>query len=258
MKKLFFAILLFLSLPAVAQTLPRPMQPPRLVNDFSNLFTSHEQALLERKLRDYHDSTSTQIYVITIDNTDGYTLAQLSPEFFKQWGIGQKDKNNGMLILIKPKRVGEYGDVFIGTGYGMEGTLPDIYCKRIIEQIIIPHFRQNEFYAGVDKAASAIIAYASGEYKADRRAGEQPNSLIPLLIFAILIAIFILGRKHGGGGDDKGKHDGSSGMFFLPFIFGGGRGGSFGGGSFGSGGFGGGFGGGGGGFSGGGGAGGRW
>ena len=251
MKHFFLAILLLLSLSVAAQALPSPMQPPRLVNDFTNLFTSHEQALLERKLRSYHDSTSTQIYVITIDNTDGYTLAQLSPEFFRQWGIGQRDKNNGVLILIKPKRVGEYGDVFIGTGYGMEGALPDIYCKRIIEQIIIPRFRQNEFYAGVDEAVNAVIAYASGEYKANGQTGEQPSSLIPLLILLLLFVIFCFGRKRGGG-NDQNKGSNNSGIFFLPFFFGGGS--SYGGSS----GFGGGFGGGGGGFSGGGGAGGRW
>ncbi len=257
MKKFFLLILLLVSLSGVSQNLPRPMQPARLVNDFTKLFTPQEQTALEQKLRVYHDSTSTQIYIVTIDNTDGYTLAQLSPEFFKQWGIGQKDKNNGVLILIKPKKVGEYGDVFIGTGYGMEGVLPDAYCKRIIEQIIIPNFRQNQFYAGVDKATNAIIAYASGEYKSDKKVGEQPGNFIPILILIVLIAIFYAGRKHGGG-NDKDKN-GGSGIFFLPFFFGGGgggsRGGSFGGGSgFGGGGFSGG----GGGLSGGGGAGGRW
>jgi uncharacterized protein len=241
-----------------AQSLPKPMQPPRLVNDFIGTLTPQEQQSLERKLRDYHDSTSTQIYVITIANTDGYTLAQLSPVFFKEWGIGQKEKNNGVLILVKPKQGREYGDVFIGTGYGMEGVLPDIYCKRIIEQVMIPHFRREEYYAGIDNAVNAIIAYASGEYKAEKSDQDNmPGSLIPLIIFVLLIVIFLAGRKDGGkGGDGKGNSRGAGdAIFFLPFLFGG-RGGSSGGGfgSFGGGGFGGG----GGGMSGGGGAGGRW
>jgi uncharacterized protein len=241
---------------ALAQSLPKPMQPPRLVNDFTGALTTQEQLLLERKLRSYHDSTSTQIYVITIANADGYTLAQLSPAFFREWGIGQKEKNNGVLILVKPKQGREYGDVFIGTGYGMEGVLPDAYCKRIIEQVMIPHFRREDYYTGIDNAVNAIIAYASGEYKAaEQREGSMPGSLIPLAILAVLIIIFITGRK--GGGDDKdGKGKGKGvgdAIFFLPFLLGGGgRGGSSGG--FGGGGFGGG----GGGLSGGGGAGGRW
>jgi uncharacterized protein len=248
----------------LAQSLPKPMQPPRLVNDFTGTLAPQEQQLLERKLRDYHDSTSTQIYVITIANTDGYTLAQLSPEFFKEWGIGQKDKNNGVLILVKPKQGREHGDVFIGTGYGMEGVLPDVYCKRIIEQVMIPHFRREDYYLGIDNAVSAIIAYASGEHKADKQGdGNMLGSLIPLAIFVVLIIIFLTGHRGGGDkGDGKGKGKGlGDAIFFLPFLLGGGgskRGSSGGFGDFGGGGFGGGFGGGGGGLSGGGGAGGRW
>ncbi|MDR0712099.1 MAG: TPM domain-containing protein [Prevotellaceae bacterium] len=252
MKTWNFLAALLIAASTSAQSLPKPMQPPRLVNDFTGTLTPQEQQSLERKLRDYHDSTSTQIYVIAIANTDGYTLAQLSPVFFKEWGIGQKEKNNGVLILVKPKQGREYGDVFIGTGYGMEGVLPDAYCKRIIEQVMIPHFRREDYYSAIDGAVNAIIAYASGEYKAEKSAqGDMPGSLIPLAIFVLLIIIFFAGRKDGGNGKGKSRGAGDA-IFFLPFLFGG-RGGS--GGS--SGGFGG-FGGGGGGMSGGGGAGGRW
>jgi uncharacterized protein len=249
----FLAALLIVIGSTSAQSLPKPMQPPRLVNDFTGTLAPQEQQALERRLRDYHDSTSTQIYVITIANTDGYTLAQLSPAFFKEWGIGQKEKNNGVLILVKPKRVGERGDVFIGTGYGMEGALPDAYCKRIIEQVMIPQFWREDYYAGINSAVSAIIAYASGEYKADKAEAENPRgALILLAIFVVLLAISLSGRK-GGGGGGGGVGDA---IFFLPFLLGGkGRRGSSGGfGGFGGGGFGGG----GGGMSGGGGAGGRW
>ncbi|MDR3187859.1 MAG: TPM domain-containing protein [Prevotellaceae bacterium] len=244
---------------ALGQSLPKPMQPPRLVNDFAGTLAPQEQQALERKLRGYHDTTSTQIYLITIAGADGYTLAQLSPLFFKEWGIGQKEKNNGVLILVKPKRGGEHGDVFIGTGYGMEGVLPDAYCKRIVEQVMIPHFRREDYYSGIDNAVNAIIAYASGEYKAEKSAkdGSMSGSLIPLAIFVLLIIIFLSGRKGGNnGGSDKGSGAGDA-IFFLPFLFGGrgrsGSSGGFGGGGFSGGGFGGG-----GGLSGGGGAGGRW
>lgn len=250
----FFAALLIAGT-TLAQSLPKPLKPPRLVNDFTGMFTAQEQAALERKLRGYHDSTSTQIYVITIDSTDGYTLAQLSPVFFREWGIGQKEKNNGVLILVKPKRGQEQGDVFIGTGYGMEGVLPDAYCKRIIEQVMIPHFRRGDYYSGIDNALNAIIAYASGEYKVDQTGeGNMPGGLIPLAIFVVLMIIFLSGRKGGNSSGKGNSGGGGSSIFFLPFLLGGkGSGGS-------SGGFGGlgGFGGGGGGMSGGGGAGGRW
>ncbi|MGL5913840.1 MAG: TPM domain-containing protein [Bacteroidales bacterium] len=260
MKRILSVLLLSLGIGLLvqAQNLPKPMLPARLVNDFAAILSPQEQQLLELKLRLYHDSTSTQIYVITIANTDGYTLAQLSPEFFKQWGIGQKDKNNGVLLLIKPKVGREYGDVFIGTGYGMEGVLPDAYCKRIIEEIMLPQFRSNQYYQGINKSVDAIIHYASGEYKSSGGIINKPSALLPLLIFVVLFLVLYLGKKHNkGNDDDEDKHGGIGSLFLLPFLFGGmggGRRGGFGGGGFGGGGFGGG----GGGFSGGGGAGGRW
>jgi uncharacterized protein len=233
------------------------MQPPRLLNDFAAIFAPQQQLAIEQKLRIYHDSTSTQIYVVTLANTDGYSLAQLSPLLFEQWGIGQKDKNNGLLILVKPKRGAEHGDVFIGTGYGMEGVLPDAICKRIIELEMLPHFRTNDYFSGINAAVDAIISAAAGEYRAVPKANNgAPSRVIPLLVLALLIAIFIAGRKGNGKGNGGSKRN-NSGLFFLPFLWGSGRRSS---GGFGSGGFGGmgGFGGGGGGRSGGGGAGGRW
>ncbi|MGL4363813.1 MAG: TPM domain-containing protein [Bacteroidales bacterium] len=227
------------------------MFPHRLVNDFSAILSLQEQQLLEQKLRAYHDSTSTQIYVITISDTHGYTLAQLSPEFFKQWGIGQKDKNNGILLLIKPKVGREFGDVFLGTGYGMEGVLPDAYCKRIIEEVMLPNFRENRYFKGINNSVDEVIAYASGEYKSSPMNINQPNPLILLVTFLVLIIVLYIGYKNGKGNhkdDDNDKPSGMGALFLLPFLFGGRSGG------FGSGGFSGG----GGGFSGGGGAGGRW
>ncbi|MDR1225675.1 MAG: TPM domain-containing protein [Prevotellaceae bacterium] len=225
------------------------MQPPRLVNDFAQLLTPAEQQLLEQKLRAYHDSTSTQVYVITAAETEGYTLAQLSPEFFKQWGIGQKGQDNGVLILIKPKLEHEFGEVFIGTGYGMEGVLPDVYCKRIIEQVIIPNFKNGNTYRGIDMAVDAVISYASGEYKGKLQGESDFMEALPwLLIFVVLVIIFVRNANN------KGKGGGKSGGGGIPFIFPIG----FGGGHSSGGSFGGGFGGGGGGRSGGGGAGGRW
>jgi uncharacterized protein len=249
MRKLFLAVLLiFSSILGFGQNIPKPMSPPRLVNDFAGMLTANERQRLEQKLRIYHDTTTTQIYIVSITSTDGYALAQLSPMIIDKWGIGWKDKNNGVLILLKPKTVGEAGEVFIGTGYGMEGVLPDAYAKRIIEQIIIPNFKNGNTYQGLDQAVDAIIKYALGEYQGKPQTEEDIDMvdlIIWLLIFVILF--FILLRRGGGkGGGSRG-----GGIFFLPFFFGGGGGGRSGGGF-------GGFGGGGGGRSGGGGAGGHW
>src|SRR5690554_5255043 len=97
---LFF---LFFTQGAIAQNIPDPIKPPRLVNDFANVFSEAEKQTLESKLLTYNDTTSTQIYVITIKDLDGYAISDYSFRLGEKWKIGQKHKDNGAVILIKPK-----------------------------------------------------------------------------------------------------------------------------------------------------------
>lgn len=250
MKKLYilYLLVLFLCAPAWGQNLPNPMQPPRLVNDFTGLLKPDEQNLLERKLRNYLDTTSTQLYIVTVNDLDGYDIADYAPKLADKWGIGQKNKNNGLLILIKPRVGNQRGEIFIATGYGLEGAIPDAYVKRVIMNDIEPAFRDGEFYKGLDKATTTLMKMAGGEFKADEQNDDSGGGVIIFIIIMVgLILLFAVRKKGGGGG-----FTGSGGM---PPI--GGFGGLGGGGSRG-GGFGGGFGGGGGGRFGGGGARGGW
>jgi uncharacterized protein len=225
-----------------AQTIPEPMSPPRMVNDFAGMFSEHENALLERKLRNYHDTTSTQIYVVTIISFDGYDKAQFAAELGEQWGIGQRGKDNGAVILIKPKSAAQAGEIFIASGYGVEGALPDIILNQIIDQTILPAFRQEQYYQGVDAAIDRMVACLSGEYTAPQSGmGGAAAAVVIILFFAFFFIVLIRAASKGGGSGGGG----------IPFISG--SGGFHGGSSSGSS-----FGGGGGGRFGGGGAGGRW
>jgi uncharacterized protein len=239
---------------AQAQDIPNPMSPPRLVNDFTGLFSPNERALLESKLRAYHDSTSTQIYVVTVASFNEYDQAQFAFKLGEKWGIGQKSKNNGAVILIKPKSERESGEIFIASGYGLEGALPDITLHRIVDEIIIPAFRQGRYYDGINSAIDRMIAYLSGEYQADKKEDDSFPSWV--IILAIVIFVLLLSSSKGNNSQDDNRGAGRG--FFPPVFFPpSGRGG--GGGRFsGGGGFGGGFSGGGGGSFGGGGAGGKW
>ncbi len=238
-----------------AQNIPSPMSPPRLVNDFTgSFFTQAEQTQLEQKLRNYHDTTSTQIFVVVVNTLDGQDKAAYAALMGDQWKIGQKGKDNGILLLIKPKNDEGKGEVFIATGYGMEEKITDALSRRIIEKQILPAFRQNQFYAGVDAATTTLIQLSSGTYKADKK--EKSGGLLGgLIFFGLLALMLILGSRKGGGGRTFSS-SGSS----LPFwLMAGAAASSFGnfrsgGGSFGGGGFSGG----GGGSFGGGGAGGSW
>ncbi len=258
-----FLLLLFLVLcqPVFSQKIENRPQPPQAVNDFGNFLEPFQKDALEQKVRAYNDSTSSAIVIVTVPSLNGYDIAEVALKYLRDWGIGTKEKNNGILILVSK----EERKARIETGYGMEGVLPDILAKQIIDDRMTPYFKENDYYRGFDNAVDAIIQAAAGEYKADpesqnRGKGGIPTIIILVVLFFIIMSFF----KGGGGGGNYMSRRGSRGLGGLPWWMigsmmggGSGRGGGFGGGGFGGGG-GGGFGGFGGGGGGGGGASGGW
>lgn len=261
-RNIVLIVLASLSLTSFAQNYPD--KPNRIVNDYANLLSSQEQNALENKLVRFSNQTSSQIAIAIVKSLDGYDKASYAFGLGEKWGIGQRGKNNGILILVKPKYRNEKGEVFIATGYGMEGAVPDAITKRIVNNEIIPYFKQGMYYKGLDEATNRIIELTKGEYTADeykKATGSGAGSAIPgIVIFIIIIIFSFLGRARRARHYSVGHN--------IPFwvalgmMSGSGRshGGSFGNFSSGSGGFGGGggFGGFGGGSFGGGGAGGSW
>lgn len=260
---LAFSLMLAFFVTAVrSQEFPEPMQPPRLVNDFTNLFDQSFTGSLEQKLLDFNNQTSTQIYVVTVPTLYGYDPSDYTTRLAEKWGVGVRDKDNGVMILIKPKTTDEKGQVYISVGYGLEGVLTDLQANQIVTMDILPQFREGNYAGGIDVATDAIMKITSGEFTADQYIQKgnpkKGNSLIGLIIMIILFSIIF------GGKSRMNRHQGIGGGGGLPLLLlmglmgsGRGNGGSFGGFSSG-GGFGGGFGGGGGGSFGGGGAGGSW
>jgi uncharacterized protein len=259
MKKLLLFLLVFGCLFSRAQDPSRPPNPPRLVNDFAHVMTADQVEELESKLVAYDDSTSIQIAVITVQTTGDTVIEDYALDFLRGWKIGNKKTNNGVVILAAIQD----HKVYIATGYGMEGVLPDITSKQIVEDEIVPNFKQSNYYRGFDLAADGIIQASRGEYVApsgynQRNKGVTGGGSALGIILFIVIILVLIGRSGGGGrGGGGGIFNGSS---VLPFLignmlggmgrggggFGGGGGGGFGGGGGGFGGFGGGSGGGGG------------
>ncbi len=247
--------LLLASLLIYAQDFPEPMRPKRMVNDFTGMFSTQQQSDLEQKLRHFNDTSSTQIAVVTVPTLHGYAPNDYAQRLAEQWGIGQKGKDNGILVLIKPKTPDARGQVAIAVGYGLEGVVPDAVASRIIRNEIIPEFENGRYYSGVDKATDILMSLTSGEFTADQYAndGEAEDIVWLLIPFVIIFLLPWIIRKRPGSNSGNYRTGGG------PFIFWGGMGGhgSSGGGGFGGGGFGG-FGGFGGGSFGGGGASGSW
>lgn len=256
-KFLYIIAALLLALPGRGQTFPAPMSPPRLVNDFSGVLSAGQQQALETKLTMFDLETSTQIAVVTVDDLQGMDVSDYAARLFDRWGIGRAGKDNGILILVKPKTESSNGQVFISTGYGVEGAVPDILAGRIVDNEMIPAFQTGDYYTGIDRAVETLMGYTRGEFTAEEYAErDSPRGMLSLLVALLpFILIFLLttSRRRRRGYTVTG----GGGGWIPPIIGGLGGFGGFGGGGFGGGG-GGGFGGFGGGSSGGGGAGGSW
>jgi uncharacterized protein len=253
----------FYFIPAFAQTNfnPDDLLKPRtgkqtLVNDFANILTPDQKQALENKLVTLDDSTSTQISVVIVPTVGSYNISDYNVELGRAWGVGGKQYNNGVVLLIAK----EDRKLDIAVGYGLEGALPDVVSKSIIDDIIVPNFKGNDYYRGIDEGTDAIIRAVKGEYNVARKksgGGGLPSGKIIVIIIIILFLLMSSGGNNKGGTfmSRRGAR-GLPGPIFWP-MGGGGGGGGWGGGSSGGGG-GGGFGGFGGGSFGGGGSSGSW
>jgi uncharacterized protein len=216
---------------AQSNDFPERPSPPRLVNDFGAMMSAAEAQQLERKLTAYSDSTSTQIAVVTMTNIGGYDAGDYAERLASKWGVGVKGKNNGLLILV----VKETRKVFIATGYGMEGIITDASANRMIDQLMVPRFKQGDFYGGLDQATDRIIAMMSGTYEKGPQEASRNKAFY--IFFAILLLIIIFGLFSKGGGTGNTGGLGGFGGGFIPGAFSGGgfssRGGYSGGGGFG-------------------------
>lgn len=260
MKKLTLAFLFLFGALNVAQAgcIPDAPNPPKLVNDFANIIDVGYEGRIELYLSRFNDTTSTQITVVTVDDLCGYTAAEFAYEIGESWGVGNKEFDNGVVILIKPKLPDSKGEAFIAPGYGLEGAIPDAMAKRIIENEMIPYFKEGKYSVGIVEAVKVIVSLTEGEYSANNanRKKRPKRSKAPVAaIFFVLFVAFVMifgtinrarryGRKNNLGlwtalwlmGSMNSRHRGR----YNDFTSGRGGFGGFGGGSGGFGGFGGG------------------
>lgn len=246
---LIFAFICFISI-SVAQIPDRPV-PPRLVNDFANILNENQKALLEDSLVQFALATSTQIVVVTVSDLEGNDPSDYAFKIGEKWGVGQKNEDNGLVILVKPKQGNSKGQVFIATGYGLEGVLPDaVLNSTVVDNEMIPRFKENDYYGGISSGVKVIMDISRGEYTADQYQqfySKQSDGIVPAFIIFILIFVFIMrGRRNRFYSPGKslpfwlamGMLSGGnrSGGSFGNFSSGSGSFGGFGGGSFGGGG----------------------
>lgn len=200
MKRLLVAIALLSSVFATAQVekiIPARPVPPRLVNDFTGTLTPEQVQALEQKLVAYDDSTSNQVAVVIMKTIGDYPIEEVALGIIRNWGVGGKEHNNGIVLLVAK----DDHKIRIEVGYGLEGAIPDVTAKSIIDNDLTPNFKEGNFYRGFDQATDDIIKAAAGEYTAPEGYHRKGRGFpIGPIIFIIIILIIAISRGGGRGG----------------------------------------------------------
>ena len=206
------------------------------MNDFAGLLQPSEVQSLENKLVAFNDSTSNQIAVVIVNDLQGYDRSEFAYRVAKGLGCG------AVRFQQRPAGAGEdkdslfSGQIFIATGYGLEGAIPDLACADIIDREMLPRFREGDYYGGLDAGTDVLMALASGEYSYEsygQGSGDESFGFVPGIVFLIIIIVLIVVASSG---NSNNKHIKKTGAANLPFwllmsMMGGGRshGGSWGG-----------------------------
>lgn len=178
MKTVYLILLSFLSFSAAAQKKTEPLPadlpvPTGYVNDYAHILSVKEIVQLEEKISAFDSSTSNQTAVVTVSSTAPFSIEIYSKNLFNKWGIGSKEKNNGILLLVAYKD----RKVRITTGSGIASRLTDSICKQIIDDVIVPRFKSNEFYKGIDDAMTEIESALTGTNAGGEKQAEAYNTL---------------------------------------------------------------------------------
>jgi uncharacterized protein len=199
-------LITFLFLPLFVFAFDVPQRPTGFVQDFAGILTKEEVQELESKIQDFERNTTNEIAVVTIPSLDGDTIENIAQEIFTKWGIGKKDKNNGVLLLIS------FSDrqTRIHTGYGVEGDLTDIGTSYIQSEVVTPAFREERYFDGINGAVDKMIEalggqnivpenYTNSNFKFDGNL-FQFIFIVTIIFFQVVLSILASTKSWWGGG----------------------------------------------------------
>jgi uncharacterized protein len=219
--------------------IPDKPSPAKLLNNFSaeapDLLSPSQRMELENKLEAFSKNTSNQLVVVIVDDLCGYSANEYATALGKKWGVGQGKFDNGIVLLIKPTGGKGQRNVYLAVGYGLEGAIPDITAKKIIQQEIIPRFKQGAYYEGIDAAADVLISLAQKEYSykdynQTARGIKGKDVWIGLMIVLVMIVMaYKNSRRYSISRRGRTFYGAGFGGFGGGSGWGGGSGGGFGG-----------------------------
>jgi uncharacterized protein len=188
------------------------------VTDLAGVLTPDQATSLEEKLRQFEVSDSTQIAVLIIPSLEGEVLEDLSERVATAWRLGQKGRDNGALLFVAMKE----RRIRIEAGYGLEPTLTDIRSSRIIQNEILPAFRQQQYYEGIDAGVTAIIQTVRGVYQGSPQPGSPQRRIVTgnrmnLLVFLLAPMLWLLSSTGKWGGGILG---GGAGVYLIYALLG--------------------------------------
>lgn len=228
---------------------PEPQTPPRFLNNYSKeaILSADEMAKIEERLDRFEQETSNEIAIIIVDDINNDEPWHYATQLAEKWGIGKADKDNGLVFLIKPNQANGGRQVFLAPGRGLEGAITDLACHDIVQNELLPQFKEGKYAAGINQALDVLFGLAKGEineksYRKNIHKNDKIGGIIGLIVILVVLYLLI---KRGGGGTTLGGRSRDPGFFYFG-GFGGGSGfsggssgggfGGFGGGSFGGGG----------------------
>ncbi len=178
------------------------------VVDQANIIPAETKSAIEAKLKALEEKTTDQFVVVTLTSLEGTDIADYGVQLGRAWGIGQKDKNNGLLLIVAPNE----HKVRFEVGYGLEGTMTDAISSVIIDNAILPRFRANDMPGGIVRGVDDAIQVLSGDAPeiqtlAERQTGPANSwlsGLVPILMIGVFLIIFVNVVRHGGGGTSGG------------------------------------------------------
>ena len=200
-KLVLLAFIAFIgTMSASADIPPRPNNANDLIYDYAGIIESRYYNEIRDSLRSIYfsnEEAGTQVVVLTVKSLDGVSIEEYAHEVLVSWGIGSEKSNNGLLILVKPKtgeNSNEKGLVRIETGYGLEGALPDILCRKLETDSMIPEFEKNNYGLGILKSVKAVVPIVKGEYPPECEAflnSCQEDDDEPLSTSSIIICVVV-------------------------------------------------------------------